>query len=109
MGLDQYAFARKQGEPDRQVAAWRKHANLEGWVHRQWQAAGNTETFNCREFEMTPGLLRKLKSEHHWLREATGFFWGQTRHYQVEATEAFINQALDLSDQGYTIIYTSSW
>ena len=29
MGLDQYAFARREGEEDIKIMYWRKHANLE--------------------------------------------------------------------------------
>ena len=32
MGLDQYAFTRRQDEEDTYIIQWRKHANLEGWM-----------------------------------------------------------------------------
>ena len=41
MGLDQYAFARKNGEDENiEIMYWRKHANLEGWMAELYASRG---------------------------------------------------------------------
>ena len=63
MGLDQYAFARK-GEPIRnrleteyevehEIAYWRKHPNLQGWMEQLWREKGGEGEFNCVDVELT--------------------------------------------------------
>ena len=77
MGLDMYAYvAAKAGaqadydegmawdkekgaivnpsvtEP-REIAYWRKHPNLHGWMQRLWESRGNSGDFNGDELELT--------------------------------------------------------
>ena len=44
MGLDQYAYARpprkRNSDNDIQVAEWRKHNRLQGWMEHLWQSKG---------------------------------------------------------------------
>lgn len=40
MGLDQYASIRKDGQEDQEIAYWRKHPNLQGWMEQLWREKG---------------------------------------------------------------------
>ena len=139
MGLDQYAFARK-GEPiettedytyqdfdgnthteqrtsvsyeeEREVAYWRKHPNLQGWMEDLWRSKGNEGEFNCVDVELTLEDLDALEQslDESALPETSGFFFGGDAddHY-AEADREFIVQARAAIKQGYTVIYSSWW
>ena len=139
MGLDQYATARK-GEPhkvpqtwtttdadgneeevveyynewedSRELAYWRKHPNLQGWMENLWRVKGNEGEFNCVDLELTLNDLDNLEKslDNEALPETVGFFFGADAddHY-AEADREFIVQARAAIKQGYKIIYSSWW
>jgi hypothetical protein len=37
----------------REIAYWRKHPNLHGWMQRLWESKGNSGEFNGDELELT--------------------------------------------------------
>ena len=139
MGLDQYAFARK-GEPieatedytyedfdgnrhvkqrtyvsyeeEHEVAYWRKHPNLQGWMENLWHEKGGEGEFNCVEVELTAADLEKLEQdiEDNSLPLTEGFFFGlpkdhESKDYDLE----FIRTAREHLSMGYKIVYTSWW
>ncbi|HIB21730.1 MAG TPA: hypothetical protein EYO32_09515 [Rhodospirillales bacterium] len=111
MGLDQYAFARKDGEQIN-IAQWRKHADLEGWMADVYQARNPSKSdheFNCVELKLFAGDLERLEAEHSNLEQAMGFFWGDSREEDVADTQEFIDKAKSLMEDGWEIIYTSWW
>ena len=108
MGLDQYAFARK-GNEDMQIATWRKHANLEGWMSKLFEERGGTGDFNCVELRLFEKDLAALEQVYNGLETAQGFFWGESRPEDDTRTLTFINEAKELLTDGYEIIYTSWW
>ena len=91
MGLDQYATARK-GEPRKvpqtwtttdadgneeevveyynewddtiELAEWRKHPNLQGWMENLWYEKGGEGEFNCVELELTLENLDAQEATH---------------------------------------------
>jgi len=139
MGLDQYATARK-GEPRTvkseytytdqdgvekegfeeylewddtiELASWRKHPNLQGWMEELWYEKGGEGEFNCVELELTLEDLDALEStlDEEALPETAGFFFGGNAddHY-AEADREFIVQARAAIKQGYTVVYSSWW
>ena len=116
MGLDQYAFARKKAEDSAteeedviQIATWRKHANLEGWMSSLFRERGGTGDFNCIELRLFEKDLATLEQQYQTLDTAEGFFWGESRLEDDDRTLAFINQAKELMADGYEIIYSSWW
>jgi hypothetical protein len=109
MGLDQYAFARKEGAEDLQFSYWRKHADLQGWMENLYRQRGGEGIFNCVDLRLFKDDLKGLLEQHENLERAEGFFWGQSRKEDVEKTKEFINEALSLMENGYEIIYTSWW
>jgi len=108
MGLDQYAFARKDGEQN-EIAYWRKHADLEGWMSDLYASRGGESKFNCVELQLFKADIEKLEGEHRNLETTTGFFWGTSDDRCIEETQSFIEEAKNLLDSGWIIIYTSWW
>jgi hypothetical protein len=139
MGLDQYAVARK-GEPRTvkseytytdqdgvekegfeeylewddtiQLAEWRKHPNLQGWMQELYYEKGGEGEFNCVDLELTLNDLNALEAtlDEEALPETAGFFFGtDSSDYYAEADREFIVQARAAIKQGYKVIYSSWW
>jgi hypothetical protein len=138
MGLDQYAYvavrygtqaeyyndknydkedgdSTKVSEP-REIAYWRKHPNLHGWMERLWMEkdpGANLETsFNGVEVELTWDDLDRLEQAvtAGTLPTTTGFFFGNDsdEYYQQQDLE-FIKQAKFEIFVGLKVFYNSSW
>ena len=123
MGLDQYGLARR-GEPktddegftyyedSMELAYWRKHPNLQGWMEDLYHEKGGEEEFNCVDLELTLEDLEALEEslDEEALPETVGFFFGadSSDHY-AEADREFIREARAAIKQGYTVIYSSWW
>ena len=139
MGLDQTAIARK-GEPRTvkseytytdldgtehegveeylewddtiELATWRKHPNLQGWMQELYYEKGGEGEFNCVDVELTLGDLEALEQslDESALPETVGFFFGQNSddHY-AEQDREFIREARAAIKQGYTVVYNSWW
>ena len=123
MGLDQYATARRGEaktdddgytyyEDSKELAYWRKHPNLQGWMENLWRVKGNEGEFNCVDLELTLNDLDNLEKslDNEALPETVGFFFGADAddHY-AEADREFIVQARAAIKQGYKVIYSSWW
>ena len=123
MGLDQYATARRgeaktddEGytyyEDSKELAYWRKHPNLQGWMQDLYHEKGGEEDFNCVDLELTLEDLDALEEslDEEALPETTGFFFGGNAddHY-AEADREFIVAARAAIKQGYTVVYSSWW
>ena len=123
MGLDQYANARK-GEPitddegytyyedSMELAYWRKHPNLQGWMRDLYYEKGGEGEFNCVDVELTLEDLDALEAslDEEALPETAGFFFGSdSSEYYAEADREFIVAARAAIKQGYTVTYSSWW
>jgi hypothetical protein len=123
MGLDQYATARRgeaktddEGytyyEDSIELAYWRKHPNLQGWMQELYYEKGGDEDFNCVDLELDEEDLDSLEKslDDSDLPETSGFFFGSNSddHY-AEADREFIVQARAAIKQGYTVVYSSWW
>jgi hypothetical protein len=140
MGLDMYAYvAVRAGERDewwgstildpvtktydnphmrqpREIAYWRKHPNLHGWMEELWRSR-NTDpatdpAFNCVELELTWEDLDRLEQDikHARLPATTGFFFGEdSDDYYREQDMEFIKQARAELFLGLRVFYNSSW
>ena len=140
MGLDQYAYcAMKAGtqdeyysdenydkedddptkiRPPREIAYWRKHPNLQGWMERLWveknpDAEGETgNTFNGIELELTWEDLERLELDiiSSSLPDTSGFFFGQPSDdfYRNNDLEFIRNAKAELF-VGLKVFYNSSW
>lgn len=135
MGLDQYAYvATKAGERDeyydgegefidgewvvpgkqkpREIAYWRKHPNLQGWMRKLWEAKGNSGEFNGDELELTREDIDALEQDvlNNQLPLTSGFFFGNPsdEYYKKEDLEFVKNARAELFC-GLKVFYNSSW
>jgi hypothetical protein len=134
MGLDMYAYVGIKGQRDdyydkgdwdetskdfvspvakpREIAYWRKHPNLHGWMHRLWESKGNQGGFNGDELELTWQDLDDLEQAvtHGQLPGTTGFFFGEDsdEHYREQDLEFIKNARAELF-LGLKVFYNSSW
>ncbi len=122
MGLDQDACATKGKkietnydvyyEEQINLAYWRKHPSLQGWMEDLYRANGGEGEFNNVEVELDREDLESLRDfvTGGDLPKTEGFFFGSgnDEHYK-EQDLTFVKEALELVDAGYTIRYSSWW
>jgi hypothetical protein len=140
MGLDMYAYvAAREGQqndfyegstwdPDlnqavnprveqpREIAYWRKHPNLHGWMEQLWNSRNDGDqdsgNFNGIEVELTwddlDDLERAVKKRQ--LPKTSGFFFGDEadQHYYDQDLE-FVQKAKAETFLGLKVFYNSSW
>lgn len=114
MGLDQYAFAKQdKNDSDRmELAYWRKHPNLQGWMENLYREKGGQEEFNCVEVELTLEDLDRLEADvrNAGLPSTQGFFFGnESDDYYAEQDLDFIERAREQINRGRTVVYYSWW
>jgi len=104
-------------EKPRELAYWRKHPNLHGWMAELWVVRetggeGDTNNFNGIELELTWDDLDDLESavKERALPATSGFFFGNDAddHYLAQDLE-FIKQAKAEVFTGLKVFYNSSW
>ena len=134
MGLDMYAYTATKSRDDREevtltrreIAYWRKHPNLHGWMEQLWFRKNRFITiaddqyiedpqppsFNGVELELTWDDLEQLERdiENKQLPATSGFFFGNNSddHYQ-EHDLAFVRKAKAELFLGLKVFYNSSW
>lgn len=145
MGLDQYAYiATRAGQRDEfyegadwsgnelvnpkmskpiEIAYWRKHPNLQGWMEQLWirklAAEGKTpessewgSSFNGIELELTREDIDALEQAvlEMTLPPTGGFFFGNNSddHYREQDLEFCRRARADLFS-GLKVFYNSSW
>jgi hypothetical protein len=150
MGLDMYAYsAVKNGQYDAwwsgadlnpdtnefenpgltkpmEIAYWRKHPNLHGWMEQLWREKHyptqptdatapvneDSDMFNGVELELTREDIDRLERDvtQGFLPETSGFFFGNNsdEHYKEKDLE-FIKQARTNLFLGLRVFYNSSW
>lgn len=96
----------------RELAYWRKHPNLHGWMQRLWESKGNQGGFNGDELELTWQDLDDLELAvtHGQLPGTSGFFFGEDSdsHYRAQDLEFIKNARAELF-LGLKVFYNSSW
>jgi hypothetical protein len=122
VGLDQYAYAAAKaneewdGNNHREIAYWRKHPNLQGWMDALWRSR-NTDPaadpmFNGVELELTWEDLDTLEADINSgnLPKTKGFFFGEdSDEYYREQDLEFIRKARAEIFTGLKVFYNSSW
>lgn len=139
MGLDQYAYVTgHKGDRDRyyegaryngttgeyenprmpapqELAYWRKHPNLQGWMERLFfEKGGQCDTFNGVELELTWDDVDRLEQDILAGTVAqlgtTGFFFGDASdYYYREHDLQFCRDAKAELFLGRRVFYNSSW
>ena len=114
MGLDMYAYtaAKPAAKNPREIAYWRKHPNLHGWMHRLWESKGNSGEFNGDELELTWEDLDALEQavREKTLPATSGFFFGNDNDDEYQERDLkFIRDAKAELFLGLRVFYNSSW
>lgn len=118
MGLDQYAHRRIKGsEQEIEIAYWRKHNRLQGWMENLWLENGNTGTFNCERVPLTIENVEALEKaiSNKELPETQGFFFGSDSYEDYEEwgykdqDMKFISAAREAIENGDEVFYSSWW
>ena len=118
MGLDQFAYAVDKDNNKTELAYWRKHPNLQGWMENLWNSKGcpnaneNDAEFNCVPVSLTKEDLDSLEQalDSNSLPATAGFFFGSNSddEYRQQDVE-FIGLARKALDSGLTVVYDSWW
>ena len=96
----------------REIAYWRKHPNLHGWMQRLWESRGNSGDFNGDELELTWDDLEQLEQDirNKNLPGTTGFFFGNERDDDYREQDLqFVRDAKAEVFLGLRVFYNSSW
>jgi hypothetical protein len=114
-----YTASKSQADPDskqrkqREIAYWRKHPNLHGWMERLAQEKNvDYDSFNGVELELTWEDLEALEQAVHdnALPATTGFFFGQNSDDEYRESDLkFIREAKAELFTGLRVFYNSSW
>lgn len=134
MGLDMYAYVGRPGQRDKfyetsewdattnelvspvsrphEIAYWRKHPSLHGWMEKLWKSKGNTGTFNGVELELTWKDIDNLERAitYGQLPFTEGFFFGKPadNEYYEEDLKFCVDAKAELF-LGLKVFYNSSW
>jgi hypothetical protein len=117
-----YAYAAAKANEEwgtgsqREIAYWRKHPNLHGWMEQVWYSR-NTDSaadpmFNGVELELTWEDLDQLEEDiqNDRLPSTSGFFFGDNSDdYYREQDLEFIRKARAELFTGLKVFYNSSW
>ena len=137
MGLDMYAYvASKKGQQDEfyetaefdktinefvsktvnkphELAYWRKHPNLQGWMEKLAEKKGlKYDSFNGVELELTWEDIDELEKavKKRKLPTTSGFFFGNPNDdYYYDHDLEFIKNARAELFLGLKVFYNSSW
>jgi hypothetical protein len=96
----------------REIAYWRKHPNLHGWMHNLWIEKGNAGDFNGDELELTWEDIDRLEDaiKNNELPGTSGFFFGDNAdEYYQDDDLAFVRNARAELFLGLKVFYNSSW
>jgi len=106
------AMANPNATEPREIAYWRKHPNLHGWMQRLWESKGNSGEFNGDELELTWEDLDQLEQDirNKKLPGTSGFFFGNDAddHYREDDLK-FVREAKAEAFLGLKVFYNSSW
>ena len=101
-----------------EIAYWRKHSNLHGWMEELWQSKGcprdndDDSNFNGIELELTWEDIDMLENDINEgsLPGTSGFFFGDPADdYYKEDDLKFIKEARAQLFLGLKVFYNSSW
>jgi len=85
MGLDQYAFRVTDSGERTEIACWRKHNRLQGWMESLYIKKGGTKEFNCVDVELEWEEIVQLATDidNRHLPETEGFFFGSDSYSYI--------------------------
>jgi len=99
-----------------EIAYWRKHNRLHGWMEELWRKKGNEGEFNTEELLLE--LIDIVNLEKAILKNelpmTEGFFFGgdsyedYEEHYMTDDLK-FVKEARQAINEGDDVIYNSWW
>jgi len=115
MGLDQYANSRSSSGELSELAYWRKHNRLQGFMESLWtlKTGKGADELNCQDLNLTEDDLDLLEEsiKNRALPETQGFFFGSDS-YERETDEYdlhFVQLAKAAIKNGEEVIYSCWW
>lgn len=98
----------------REIAYWRKHPNLQGWMHQLYLERGGMGEFNGDELELTWEDIERLEEDilsgaMAKLGTQGFFFGGDADEYYREQDLEFVRNAKAELFLGLKVFYNSSW
>ena len=107
-------FVNNKVSKPQEIAYWRKHPNLHGWMEKLWKQKGGVGTFNGIELELTwedvDRLEKDIKAGSVAELGTTGFFFGDpSDDYYKERDLQFCIDAKTELFLGRKVFYNSSW
>ena len=135
MGLDMYASRRAKiilvnskksndklnlsvgNTSAQEIACWRKHNRLHGWMEKLWrEKTGMEGEFNCEEVLLEKKDISNLEKAivNNELPETGGFFFGSDSYEDYEENYMvndlkFVKEARQAIMEGDEVIYNSWW
>ena len=118
MVLDQYAAVKDENGETQELAYWRKHNRLQGWMEELYTRKGGMKEFNCVDLELTEEDINDLENaiDNKSLPETGGFFFGNDSYSDYEGEYGykeedvkFISNARKALEEGRTVIYSCWW
>lgn len=120
MGLDMYAYKTSAqiadtdfDAPDHceEIAYWRKHPKLHGWMEALYRRKGGAAEFNCVPVKLDEADLDALEHAVNAdeLPFTCGFFFGESRPEEKGDDLAFIRNARAAIAAGMNVFYSSWW
>ena len=94
-----------------EVAYWRKHPDLHGWMQKLYEEKGGEDkSFNGDPVVLTLADLDRLEDDilEVNLPKTTGFFFGESGGMSLKDLE-FVLDARKAIQEGDTVFYDSSW
>ena len=100
-----------------EIAYWRKHNRLHGWMEELWrEKTGKEGVFNCEEVILELIDITNLEKAilNNKLPETEGFFFGEDSYedyekYYKEGDLEFIKKARQAIMEGDDVVYNSWW
>lgn len=131
MGLDQYMYLRSKDEEIakeeeeyglNEIAYWRKHSDLQGYMEKIYIERGGDEEFNLIPLELSKEDIENLKeyaikelkkykeNEEEEIEHTRGFFFGESREKDWEHTIEVCENILSVVDfEKEKVVYDSWW
>ena len=95
----------------KEIAYWRKHPDLHGWMENLYREKGGKEnSFNGDPLVLTLEDLDRLEEDilRKNLPKTSGFFFGESGDISLKDLE-FVLEARKAIQEGDTVFYDSSW
>jgi len=124
MGLDMFAYTfngKTESEVDfdtnnvtetTEIAYWRKHPNLHGWMEQlYYEKGGKDDSFNGSNVVLTKDDLDSLEQDiiDGTLPDTSGFFFGKSDGSEQNEDLEFIAKAREAIEEGKIVYYSSWW